>query len=360
MNKYLAQYKQQISRLRRIQREAEKRGYIFPNSPLPRAVKNPTAKTIERLSSITPTKLRSKGYKLSPETGKLLRQTPLRQETERKAKALARQQEHIRAALERYAKQREERRLAQWAKQHESEVKRLTEKQVQEPVPQTREYTTDEKLLRSNHPQEILDIYGVSEPSELPMKALERYAMLYDYDSKYEPENANVPEPPITHQEFKKISERKEEEEREKQRKAYTPPEKFPMAKEPLTYKDLAIRDIEQLLREIDYGRNPEVVDFLKQAIEDEMMSLEMEYGEGTGAEILSERIANTDENLLDAAKTTTQSYTGEELKASAMKILTVIRGTPSSSEKEALEKLVFEAIDGKEISRKKRGYFRR
>ena len=360
MNQYLAQYRQQMSRLRRIQREAEKRGYIFPKSPLPRAVKNPTAKTIERLSSITPTKLRSKGYKLSSETGELLRQTSRRQEAERKAQALARQQEHIRTALERYVKQREERRQAQWAKQHESEVKRLTEEQMQEPVPQKREYTISEKLLRSNHPQEILDIYGISDPSELPIKALERYAMLYDYDIQNEPEYADVPEPPITYQEFKKISERKEEEDREKRRKTYTPSEKFPMAKEPLPYKDLAIRDIEQLIREIDYGRNPEVADFLKQAIEDEMMSLEMEYGEGTGAEILSERIANTDENLLDAAKITTQSYTGEELQASAMKILTVIRGTPSSSEKAELEKLVFEATKGAEISRKKRGYFRR
>ena len=75
MDKYLAQYKRQMSRLRRIQCEAEKRGYIFPNSPLPRAVKNPTAKTIQRLSSITPAKLRAKGYKSSPKTGKLLRQT---------------------------------------------------------------------------------------------------------------------------------------------------------------------------------------------------------------------------------------------------------------------------------------------
>ena len=360
MNQYLAQYRQQMSRLRRIQREAEKRGYIFLKSPLPRAVKNPTAKTISRLSSITPTKLRSKGYKLSPETCELVRQTPRRQEAERKAQALARQQEHIRTALERYAKQREERRLAQWAKQHESEVKRLTEEQVQEPVPQKREYTTSEKLLRSNHPQEILDIYGVSDPAELPMKALERYAMLYDYDSKYEPENANVPEPPITHQEFKKISERKEEEERERERKEYKIPETFVKPREPMPYKDLVRLDIENLIHEIDYGRNPQVSDFLKRAIEDEITSLEMEYGEGQGAEIFAERLASTNEDLLNAARTTALSYDGGELQASSMKLLTVIRGTPSNAEKAELEKLVFEATDGVELSRKKRGYFRR
>lgn len=361
MNKYLAQYRQQMSRLHRIQREAEKRGYIFLNSPLPRAVKNPTAKTIQRLSSITPTKLRSKGYKLSQETGELVRQTARKQEAERKAQALAREQEHIRAALERYAKQREERKLAQWAKQHESEVKRLTEEQVQEPVPQKREYTTSEKLLRSDHPQEILDIYSVSDPADLPMKALERYAMLYDYDSKYEPENANVPEPPITYQEFKKISERKEEEERERKRKEEYTPIEWPQVKsEPMPYKDLVRLDIENLIHEIDYGRNPQVSDFLKRAIEDEITSLEMEHGEGRGAEIFAERLASTNEDLLNAARTTVLSYDGNELQASSMKLLTVIRGTPSNKEKAELEKLVFEATDGVEISQKKWGYFRR
>lgn len=360
MNKYLAQYRQQMTRLRRIQREAEKRGYIFLKSPLPRAVKNPTSKTIERLSSITPTNIRSKGYKTSPETGELVRQTPRRQEAERKAQALARQQEHIRTALERYAKQREERKLAQWTKQHEAEINRITTDEIQEYESQKREYTTSEKLLRSNHPQEILDIYNVSDPADLPMKALERYAMLYDYDSKYEPENANVPEPPITYQEFKKISERKEEEERERARKEYTPTEWSQVKSEPMPYKDLVRLDIENLIHEIDYGRNPQVSDFLKRAIEDEITSLEMEYGEGEGAAIFAERLANTNEDLLNAAKTTVLSYDGNELQASSMKLLTVIRGTPSNEEKAELEKLVFEATDGIEISHKKRGYFRR
>lgn len=360
MNKYLAQYKQQMSRLRRIQREAEKRDYIFPISPLPRAVKNPTEKTIQRLSAITPTKLRSKGYKPT-ETGELVRQTARRQEAERKAQALAREQEHIRTALERYAKQREERRLAQWTKQHEAEINRITTDEIQEYESQKREYTTSEKLLRSNHPQEILDIYNVSDPADLPMKALERYAMLYDYDSKYEPENANVPEPPITYQEFKKISERKEEEERERKRKEEFEPIEWPQVKsEPMPYKDLVRLDIENLINEIDYGRNPQVSDFLKRAIEDEITSLEMEYGEGKGAEIFAERLASTNEDLLNAARTTALSYDGGELQASSMKLLTVIRGTPSNEEKAELEKLVFEATDGVEISRKKRGYFRR
>ena len=60
------EYQKELNRIKRFVKSAEKRGYRFETDPIPKKVKNPTNKSIERLQKITPTTLYSKATYFDP------------------------------------------------------------------------------------------------------------------------------------------------------------------------------------------------------------------------------------------------------------------------------------------------------
>lgn len=72
-------YNKQYNRIKNFIKRAEKRGYIFQKSALPKKLKRPTSKSVEKLKSITPEKLykkssyiTSRGTKVKGTTGREL------------------------------------------------------------------------------------------------------------------------------------------------------------------------------------------------------------------------------------------------------------------------------------------------
>ena len=76
------QYKKEVNRLNRFIKQAEKRGYRFPEKVIPRQVKKPTKASIERLKKIKSSDLYAKATALS-ETGKIISGTEKRKEEKR-------------------------------------------------------------------------------------------------------------------------------------------------------------------------------------------------------------------------------------------------------------------------------------
>ena len=73
------QYKKEVNRLNRFIKQAEKRGYRFPQNAIPQQVKKPTKASIERLKKIKSADLYAKATALS-ETGKVITGTEKRKE----------------------------------------------------------------------------------------------------------------------------------------------------------------------------------------------------------------------------------------------------------------------------------------
>lgn len=78
------QYKKEVNRLNRFIKQAEKRGYRFPQNAIPRQIKKPTKASIERLKKIKSTDLYAKATALS-ESGKVISGTEKRKEEKRVA-----------------------------------------------------------------------------------------------------------------------------------------------------------------------------------------------------------------------------------------------------------------------------------
>lgn len=330
MNKYLAQYRQQMSRLRRIQREAEKRGYIFPKSPLPHVVKNPTAKTIERLSSITPVKLRSKGYKLSPETGELVRQTQRKQEAERKAQALARSAEINRITSD---------EIQEYEAQKQAEEARKSERRILE-----------EQVDNAQTLDEILQIFNVQDPDELQHWAYEKYIELQERLIQQNTELSNYAEVDIV--EPSEISQRED--------KWEEPPKGYMQGngiEKPASFENQILNNV---IIEMNSRKNIEVANFLLEALQDEITALDIEYGEGQGETIISNRFKEVDENWQSKLEQIDSSDAGE-VRDGSFGILGIIRnGQPSPSENEELERVIYDQFKWKSINKRKRSYFRR
>ena len=60
------EYQKELNRIKRFVKSARKRGYRFETDPIPKEVKNPTKKSVERLQKITPTTLYSKATYFDP------------------------------------------------------------------------------------------------------------------------------------------------------------------------------------------------------------------------------------------------------------------------------------------------------
>lgn len=60
------EYQKELNRIKRFVKSAEKRGYRFETDPIPKKVKNPTNKSIERLQKITSATLYSKATYFDP------------------------------------------------------------------------------------------------------------------------------------------------------------------------------------------------------------------------------------------------------------------------------------------------------
>ena len=335
MNKYLAQYRQQMSRLRHIQREAEKRGYIFPNSPLPRAVKNPTAKTIQRLSAITPTKLRSKGYKPSPVSGELIRQTPRRQEAERHEQELAKIRERNQRALQRYEERRRE-RLEERAKQ--AEEARKNERRILE-----------EQVDNAQALDEILNIFNVQDPAELPFWAYKKYIDLQERIFNQEEEASDVE----IHVKINNVNYQEDYGIEE-------PPEDYPRGKdidEPAPYEDQILNNV---IIEMHSRKNTEIADFLLNAMQDEISYLDQTYGDGMGETIMANRFRDVNGNWQNKLEQLDSSDVGE-VRDGSFGLLGIIRGGhPASAENEELERIIYDQFKWKSINNRKRDYFRR
>ena len=296
-----------MSRLRRIKREAEKRGYIFLQSPLPRTVKNPTAKTIERLSSITPTKLRSKGYKPAPETGELIRQTPRRQEAERHERELAK------------IRERNERRIL------------------------------EEQVDNAQALDEILNVFNVQDPTELPFWAYEKYfdlkERIFNQEEEASDVEIHVKIDKVIYQEDYGIEE---------------PPEDYPRGKdidEPAPYEDQILNNV---IIEMHSRKNTEIADFLLNAMQDEISYLDQTYGDGMGETIMANRFRDVNGNWQNKLEQLDSSDVGE-VRDGSFGLLGIIRGgNPASAENEELERIIYDQFKWKSINNRKRDYFRR
>lgn len=66
------QYEKQLKRIKQFIRRAEKRGYYFPEDIIPKKLKRPTKKSVEKLSKITPELLYKKSQYVIKETGELI------------------------------------------------------------------------------------------------------------------------------------------------------------------------------------------------------------------------------------------------------------------------------------------------
>ena len=60
------EYQKELNRIKRFVKSAHKRGYRFETDPIPKEVKNPTKKSVERLQKITPATLYSKSTYFDP------------------------------------------------------------------------------------------------------------------------------------------------------------------------------------------------------------------------------------------------------------------------------------------------------
>ena len=60
------EYQKELNRIKRFVKSAHKRGYRFETDPIPKEVKNPTKKSVERLQKITPSTLYSKSTYFDP------------------------------------------------------------------------------------------------------------------------------------------------------------------------------------------------------------------------------------------------------------------------------------------------------
>ena len=60
------EYQKELNRIKRFVKSAHKRGYRFETDPIPKEVKNPTKKSVERLQKITPATLYSKATYFDP------------------------------------------------------------------------------------------------------------------------------------------------------------------------------------------------------------------------------------------------------------------------------------------------------
>lgn len=68
-------YEKARKRVKQLISRAEKRGYIFPENIIPKKVKKPTLKSIERLKKITASEVYKKAKYVSPETGLIYKGT---------------------------------------------------------------------------------------------------------------------------------------------------------------------------------------------------------------------------------------------------------------------------------------------
>ena len=326
-----------MSRLRRIKREAEKRGYIFLQSPLPRAVKNPTAKTIERLSSITPTKLRSKGYKTSPETGELVRQTPRRQEAEHHEQEIERQRERNRIAIERYEERRKQ-HLEERAKEAEKEKKREREELE---IAVENAQTTDQ----------ILQIFDVTDPDELQHWAYEEYLKLYNAEQRRLRESVpiepslppNEPQPtPIDWVDWEE------------------PPTDYPRGKdedEPVSFESQILNNV---IIEMNSRKNIETFNFLLDSLQRQIELLDFQYGEGQGEIIMANRFKDVDGNWQNKLEQIDSSDAGEVRDGSFGLLGIIMNGNPSSGQQENLESIIYDQFKWQAINKRKSAYFRR
>lgn len=66
------QWKKEMKRIERFQREATKRGFYFPDDILPQQPKRITKKSLEKLANITPEKQYAKAVYLDKDTGKMV------------------------------------------------------------------------------------------------------------------------------------------------------------------------------------------------------------------------------------------------------------------------------------------------
>lgn len=83
------EYARERKRVLQFVRRAEKRGYIFPETVIPKIPKRIRRESINALQRLTPDRLYSKAHYVSPETGEYMSGTRGRKE-ERKEKAAAR------------------------------------------------------------------------------------------------------------------------------------------------------------------------------------------------------------------------------------------------------------------------------
>ena len=60
------EYQKELNRIKRFVKSAHKRGYRFETDPIPKEVKKPTKKSVERLQKITPSTLYSKATYFDP------------------------------------------------------------------------------------------------------------------------------------------------------------------------------------------------------------------------------------------------------------------------------------------------------
>ena len=60
------EYQKELNRIKRFVKSAHKRGYRFETDPIPKEVKKPTKKSVERLQKITPASLYSKSTYFDP------------------------------------------------------------------------------------------------------------------------------------------------------------------------------------------------------------------------------------------------------------------------------------------------------
>lgn len=74
---YLEQYNKELKRIKRFIRAAEKRGYVFPESIMPKRPKRITAASVRVLKRLTPDELYKKSQYVSPQ-GKRLKGTAQR------------------------------------------------------------------------------------------------------------------------------------------------------------------------------------------------------------------------------------------------------------------------------------------
>lgn len=271
-NIYRRQYNQQMSRLRRIIREAEKKGIMFPESALPKAIKNPTAKTIERLRSITPTKLRSKGFILNEDTGELLRATP-------------RRQKQLRAQI-----------------RAEQQITKLAESQE----------TSDD----------IISAFNVKSPADLPEEAHEIWFKKYqdELESRL-----------LTDEEFvddieditKTYDTLYADEDEETSWRDNVDWDTGLIKDKPISEEEVAFEVLTDILSS---GKNSNLLSTLQRILNDEIDYLDMRYGEGSGRSIVIDRFKDSPSDVRALADKAASGYQ-EEAIDNSVALVTIIRG---------------------------------